>query len=121
MPHPLSFSEAISGIFGNKCPHCLRGKVFSGIYAMNPRCPDCGIKFEKESGYFLGAIVFSYFIGVFSVIPILISSIFLFHLEISTGVMIATVQILAMHPLLNRYSKLVWLYVENRMTNHLDA
>jgi|GEM_PF-4314640 len=39
---------------------------------MNTRCLNCNLTFEKESGYFLGALVFAYFIGAFSLIPTLI-------------------------------------------------
>ena len=31
---------------------------------MNPRCPGCDVPFEREQGYFLGAMYFSYGMGV---------------------------------------------------------
>jgi hypothetical protein len=31
---------------------------------MNAQCPDCGLVFEREPGYFLGAMMFSYSIAV---------------------------------------------------------
>jgi len=46
-----------------RCPVCREGSVFSGPYAMNATCPRCGIRFERENGYFLGAMVFAYVMG----------------------------------------------------------
>ncbi len=31
---------------------------------MNERCPACGYKFEREPGYFTGAMYFSYALGI---------------------------------------------------------
>jgi hypothetical protein len=31
---------------------------------MNSSCPSCGVAFEKEPGYFVGAMYFSYFLSV---------------------------------------------------------
>src|SRR5436190_14514542 len=47
------------------CPRCRQGRIFAkpmwrGILAMHERCPVCGLKFDRESGYFLGAMYFSY-------------------------------------------------------------
>lgn len=87
---------------------------------MNTQCPACGFIFEKESGYFLGAIVIAYFVGAFSVIPTLIIAVFVFKLEVPAAVALAVLQVLLMHPFLYRYSKLTWIYLENRMTGLLD-
>jgi hypothetical protein len=38
--------------------------VFIGQLKMNEQCPSCGLKFEREPGYFFGAMYFSYGLGV---------------------------------------------------------
>jgi uncharacterized protein (DUF983 family) len=43
-----------------RCPNCGSRTLFSGLLHMNDRCPVCGLVFEKEEGFFLGAMVFSY-------------------------------------------------------------
>jgi hypothetical protein len=35
---------------------------------MNERCPYCGLKFEREQGYFLGAMYFSYCIATVAIL-----------------------------------------------------
>ncbi|MBI1325346.1 DUF983 domain-containing protein [bacterium] len=48
-----------------RCPECRRGKVFANLFLkMNPTCPVCGLKFEREPGYFLGAMYFSYAMAI---------------------------------------------------------
>ena len=61
----LTLANTLNGIFGNCCPRCLEGAVFFGFYAMNPTCPHCGLRFEREPGYFLGAMMVAYFVGAF--------------------------------------------------------
>src|SRR5216110_568518 len=39
-----------------RCPRCLRGKLFRGLMDMWERCPQCGFVFEREEGYFTGAM-----------------------------------------------------------------
>lgn len=38
-----------------RCPYCGGGNVFAGWFALKDRCPTCGVSFEREDGYFLGA------------------------------------------------------------------
>ena len=39
-----------------RCPVCGRGKIFSGIFKTYERCPVCGFVFEREPGYYTGAM-----------------------------------------------------------------
>jgi len=47
-----------------RCAECGEGRLFSGPFRMNERCPVCGFKFERGPGYFTGAMYFSYAIGI---------------------------------------------------------
>lgn len=49
------------------CPRCRQGKIFKtplyapfGFGEMNELCPHCGLRFEVEPGYFIGAMYVSY-------------------------------------------------------------
>ena len=64
--------SAWAGIFHHLCPRCRTGRIFStSIFRIFPRmherCPACGLKFEREQGYFLGAMYFSYAIGTVAI------------------------------------------------------
>src|ERR1700752_3193482 len=43
-----------------RCPRCGEAQIFQGLFRMLPECPTCGLKFEREPGYFLGAIYINY-------------------------------------------------------------
>jgi uncharacterized protein (DUF983 family) len=38
------------------CPVCGEGRIFSGWFKMHDDCPVCGFHFEREEGYFTGAM-----------------------------------------------------------------
>jgi uncharacterized protein (DUF983 family) len=40
-----------------KCPRCGSGRVFRSWFEMVDRCPRCGLRFERESDFWLGAYV----------------------------------------------------------------
>src|SRR5918996_6644146 len=43
-----------------KCPRCGEGSLFYGFFSMYQRCPQCAFEFEREQGYFVGAIYINY-------------------------------------------------------------
>ncbi len=49
-----------------RCPRCGRGDVFDGPFRMRSECPVCGLRFEREPGYFVGAIYINYGVTVVS-------------------------------------------------------
>ncbi|MGL4631354.1 MAG: DUF983 domain-containing protein [Leadbetterella sp.] len=49
-----------------KCPSCGMGALFvpRTFFTMYENCPDCKLKYEKEVGFFYGAMYVSYAINV---------------------------------------------------------
>jgi uncharacterized protein (DUF983 family) len=43
-----------------RCPRCGAGPLFRGPFTMNAECLVCGLTFEREQGYFVGAIYVNY-------------------------------------------------------------
>ncbi|HVB75680.1 MAG TPA: DUF983 domain-containing protein [Ktedonobacteraceae bacterium] len=39
-----------------RCPVCGRGKIFVGFFKTYEHCPVCGYAFEREPGYYTGAM-----------------------------------------------------------------
>ena len=39
-----------------RCPHCERGRTFSGLLKVNKTCPECGMRFEHEDGESVGGM-----------------------------------------------------------------
>jgi uncharacterized protein (DUF983 family) len=43
-----------------RCPNCGRGELFRGVFRMWPACPQCGLSYFPEQGYYLGAMIINY-------------------------------------------------------------
>lgn len=52
-----------------KCPRCGGGPVFFGFFKMHPECPRCHLRFEREQGFFVGAIYLNYGATVAIAVP----------------------------------------------------
>ncbi len=39
------------------CPVCGAKGIFRGWLALTPRCPECNFSFEREEGYWVGAMI----------------------------------------------------------------
>jgi hypothetical protein len=80
---------------------------------MNRSCPSCGTVFEKEPGYFVGAMYFSYFLGVPAYALLAMVSLRLLGDRselLAFGV--ALLAFLPLSPLFFRASRVIWLYFD---------
>ena len=57
-----------------RCPKCGKGKLYRHGYVMYESCPVCGWRFEREHGYWTGAmavnLVVTEFLIAFAVVPL---------------------------------------------------
>ena len=80
---------------------------------MNERCPDCGLKFEREQGYFLGAMYFSYLIAVVLITVLFwLVSVFMRDTSFNIALTLAVVLFLPFVPLVFRYSRIIWMHFD---------
>jgi len=58
-----------------KCARCGGGHLFHNWFTMAENCPHCGLHFEREPGYFVGAIAINMIIvgALFAVVLIVFS------------------------------------------------
>lgn len=107
-------------IFSNECPHCHQGKVFNekntflkiGFPKMNNFCPHCHFKFEKEPGYFFGAMYLNYGLTVAqSIFTYCIAQQFFVKIFDLRIIPIIAIVIVAMASFNIRLSRLLWIYM----------
>jgi uncharacterized protein (DUF983 family) len=96
-----------------RCPRCRQGRMFRGMFTMNDPCPVCGLVFEREPGYYFGAMYFSYFMGV----GILVPSYFFFNWLLPDWpgpavVFLSVLPYLPLVPLVFQYSRVIWTYFD---------
>jgi uncharacterized protein (DUF983 family) len=60
-------------ILGNglrlRCPRCGVGRLYAKPFRMYAKCPHCNLTFEREQGYFIGAIYINYAATVAIAVP----------------------------------------------------
>jgi hypothetical protein len=84
--------------------------MFSGVFAMHDRCPRCGHQFEREPGFFQGAMYVSYVLGValFSLLAIFAEFVLAPRMGLSSALGLAVFTYMAGVPVLFRYSRVIW-------------
>lgn len=110
-------SQKLYSIATNKCPKCHTGKVFevdnpynlSRFDKMNNKCQHCGEIFDKEPGYFYGAMYVSY--GLMAGWFMLTFAIeeFLYNTTIPHYILFVVITSIVFMPLTFRTSRLIWL------------
>jgi hypothetical protein len=56
-PNQARLGTLISRGAKMRCPSCGRGRVFRSWFHMLPACDDCGYSYEREEGYWVGALI----------------------------------------------------------------
>lgn len=57
-----------------RCPNCGRGRLFRGVFRMLPACPECGLSYFPEQGYYMGAMIINYAVTTAVVVAIFLLS-----------------------------------------------
>lgn len=102
------------------CPRCRQGLIYPGSFLlglgkMRETCPCCGLKFEREQGYFLGAMMISYMLAV----PVMGAFLLLFwwltRWSVETLILVSVLGLLPFTPMLARLSRVLWIYFDRKM------
>lgn len=96
----------------NRCPHCNEGSIFKAPYEMNAYCPKCNYHFEKEPGYFTGAMVIGYVIGSFLMIPTIVILFFAFQWSWPSILIFASLQTILLNPLIFWLARVLWIKLD---------
>ena len=114
---PSRAGLSIRALVSARCPRCREGAVFRAgvpgfLGAMNERCAVCGLVFLRESGYFLGAMYVSYGLGVLTILPVSLLLAVVWEWPLWIVLVILVVQTLISMPLFLRFSRLLWLHLD---------
>ena len=101
----------------NKCPRCHQGNVFisnkvfdlKNFDKMNEKCSHCDLKFEKESGFFYGAMFVSYALMVAWFITTWVLNIILFKLSTYSYLGFVFLISILLSTITFRTSRLIWI------------
>jgi uncharacterized protein (DUF983 family) len=113
----LGVLSTLNDILRQRCPRCRVGTIFQtsmylGFPKMLDRCPVCHLLYNREPGYFMGAMYISYGLGL------LIIAVFAALLWAITGMWItkdfiwAIVLFLPLAPAITFLSRVLWIYFD---------
>jgi len=108
----------LSAALHAKCPRCRKGDLFANsMYGlksqkMNKHCSHCGLRYEREPGYFYVAMFVSYALTTAQMIAIGVLTYFVTGEDKSPWIYIITIftGILLLSPFNFRYSRVILLY-----------
>lgn len=104
-------------IFSFRCPKCHKGKFLKyhpydlkHVGEIHECCSNCGLKYEKEIGFFYGAMYVSYALGVALFVTLWVSF-NLFFPNASSAFQITTITLASIFlaPYLYALSKIIWI------------
>ena len=127
---PSTFDPSGPGIFRRlvsivalRCPRCCRGRAWRAPFRMNRACPVCTLGFEREPGYFTGAMYASYAIGIFGTMPAWMIPLFA-GASLTKVLVIGIGLVVLLGPVSFHVSRMAWMHVDcyfNPKTFESDA
>jgi uncharacterized protein (DUF983 family) len=112
--------STLASILQQRCPRCRIGRIFQssifrGFPKMCERCSICDLKFEREPGYFLGAMYFSFALGVLIMAPIAALLWYLTGWWITKVILWAAILFLPFAPTITLFARVLWIYLDQRI------
>jgi len=106
-----------------RCARCGSGRLFRRWFAMVPDCPRCGLHFEREPGYWTGALAFNMILtgGLFAVVFVVMLVVTMPDPPVA-AMLAVLVPIVVLGPIVAYpWSKTVWVAVDRAFLQRLDA
>src|SRR5580700_2883615 len=97
-------------LLSNRCPRCREGEIYRSFLKMNEDCPHCSFVFERQPGYFTGAMFLNCFFLPASMIPLFL--LFAYNGKIIPGGIVAVILMIFLSPFSFRYSRIFWIQMD---------
>ncbi|MBZ5682337.1 MAG: DUF983 domain-containing protein [Acidobacteriia bacterium] len=108
--------SAVAGILQQRCPRCRTGRIFrKSLFlfpGMHESCPACDLKFEREPGYFLGAMYIGYGLALATIAILSFLLWRIFHWPFQRVAVGGVVLFLPFAPFLTVMARVLWIYLD---------
>jgi DNA-directed RNA polymerase subunit RPC12/RpoP len=108
----------------NRCPNCGGRTLFKEgtLFEVNADCPRCGLRIERDEGFFLGSISLNYGVTIaFWLVPVFVLAI-LGAIGTTTAIVLAAAGAVVVPALFYRSSRSWWLMMYYAfLPQHLPA
>ena len=104
-----------------RCPRCGGGNLFQRWFRMVPDCPRCALHFEREPGYWVGAVAINTMVigMLFTIVTVTVSAATIPDIPWVTLLM-AEIPLMAIGPgAFYPFSKTLWVAVDRAFLAHL--
>lgn len=108
--------------FTRRCGRCGSGHLFRHYLNMVPDCPRCGLHFEREPGYFAGALAINIIAvgGLFAVVFVALLALTVPDVPVAE-LLAVLIPIALFGPIIYYpFSKTVWVAVDRAFLQRLD-
>lgn len=109
----------LKSALGWKCPRCGEGSLFLSnnpyergkMMEMHHHCENCGLRYEKEAGFFYGAMYISYMINIALFVTATVAWYLFFDESTDWRIYIGSYVLitLILWPIIYRYSRAIWI------------
>lgn len=106
-----------------RCPRCGTGQLFQHYFHLVADCPNCSLHFEREAGYFAGALAINIMSvgGLFAVVFVSLLAATIPEIPV-VPILAILVPIVVIVPIVwYPFSKTLWMALDRAFLQRLDA
>ena len=98
--------------FSLRCPRCGTAPLFRGPFSMYPDCLSCDLRFEREQGYFVGAIYINYAVTAVTAIVGYFALKYFISIALAQQLILWSIYAVFFPLFFFRYSRSLWLTLD---------
>jgi len=87
---------------------------------MHEHCPVCGLRFEREAGYFLGAMYVSYGLALVRIVILAVALWLVTKWSLMKITLWAVILFVPLAPTITLFSRVVWIYLDQAIDPEKD-
>ncbi|MEZ5170757.1 MAG: DUF983 domain-containing protein [Acidimicrobiia bacterium] len=121
MEHAGRFTSLMRGLT-LRCARCGAGHLFRRWFTMVDDCPGCGLHFEREQGYFAGALAINIIAATMVFFVCFIGGLLLMWPDVNVAILtVSLIVVNAAFPIFfYPFSKTIWVAVDRAFLQRLD-
>lgn len=112
----ISKNSKLYSVINLCCPRCHEGKVFISKRTFHPKfdkmyanCLHCGLKFERETGFFYGSMYVAYGLSIALSVIVFVAFYAFIDLPLWWYLVINSIALLIMVPINFRVARMIWI------------
>jgi uncharacterized protein (DUF983 family) len=120
---PASKGQMMRRGFAKHCARCGSGRLFTNWFDIVDDCPRCGLHFEREEGYWAGALAINigFTAAVFAIALITALAFTIPKVPVAPILAVLIPLMIVLPIVFYPFSKTIWVAVDRALLQHMDA